>query len=361
MKIRVILNSVNASWIIGKMAARLVEELVRAGATATLAQEPDGTADVNHWMSYADVSGRAGRASTMFITHVDDPYKTSHLQVLLRESVDVGLCMSRDMMRALISWGVPEEGLWYVLPAFDAPPEPARIRIAITTRLYPDGRKRESLLQRLASDLDLSAFHFEIAGSGWETVAEELRGAGASVSWNPGQADYQADYAAMLEAVRGCEYYLYLGMDEGSLGTLDALALGLKTIVTPQGFHLDIPGGITEPVETYEQLRDILARLAQERESRMSSVRGWSWDEYARDHLRVWSALLERGRAGVAAAVQGQGRYAAAGSVPSSQGLTQRTWSGYYKRALSPFRILDALALTRIAQPLRRLLRRMRR
>lgn len=360
MKIRVILSRENASWIIGKMAERLVGELARFGAAATLGQEPDETADVNHWMSYAHVSRRAGQASTMFITHIDDPYKTSHLQVLLRESVDVGLCMSRDMMRALISWGVPKEGLWYVLPAFDSPPEPSRIRIAITTRLYPDGRKRESLLQRLASDLDLSPFHFEIAGSGWESVVEEMRDAGASVSWSPGQADYQADYAAMLEAVRGCEYYLYLGMDEGSLGTLDALALGLKTIVTPQGFHLDIPGGITEPVETYEQLRDTLVRLAQERESRMSSVRGWSWAEYAQDHLRVWSALLEGGRAGVAAALEGQGRYAAASSVPGNRGLAQRTWSGYYKRVLSPSRVLDALALSRVAQPLRRLLRRMR-
>jgi hypothetical protein len=358
MRVQVVLNRENASWILGKFGERLVEELVKSGAEASLNEEPSNDADINHWMSYANVTRKAGRASTMFITHIDDPYKTVHLSKLLGSRFDLGICMSRDMMQALIGWGVPAEALWYVLPALDPPPEAARIRIAIATRLYRDGRKREGLLRRLASEVDLAAFHFEIAGSGWEDVVPELRRAGASVNWAPGTPDYKADYDDLLRAMRSCEYYLYLGMDEGSMGTLDALALGLKPIVTPQGFHLEIPGGITEQVQTYDDLRSTFSRLAGARNGRIAALQTWTWPEYAKDHLRIWNALLEGGRRSVASRLEGTGRYGA--RVPSVEGLARRTWSGYYRHALSPSRFLDALARTRLMQPARRMLRRLR-
>jgi hypothetical protein len=352
MRVRLIVSAENAGWVIGKMAARLAGALNRAGAEATLG-EPDDRADVNHWMSYAVVSRRAGRAATMFITHIDDPYKTAQLRHSLTNFADLGLCMSRDMMRALAARGVPAERLWYVLPAFDAPPEPKRIGIAIATRLYDDGRKRESLLLRLASERDLAPFHFEIAGLGWDAVVPRLRDAGASVHWDEGREDYRA----LLESMRTCDYYLYLGMDEGSLGTLDALALGLKTIVTPQGFHLDLGGAVDEFVESYDQLRALFDRLADERARRIASVRGWTWDQYAAEHLMIWNAFLG-GRRDIAAAMQGRGRYPAESAMPSAPGLTRRTWSGYFRYALSPSRIVDGLTVMPALQPLRRLVRR---
>jgi hypothetical protein len=353
MKIRIVLSPQNASWIIGKIAQRLAEELERVGETVTVSAEPDDDADINHWMSYAFVERRAGRASTVFITHVDDPYKAVQVGELLRTRADVGLCMSRDTMQMLVAKGIPQERLWYVLPAHDTPPEPARIRIAITTRLYDDGRKREALLVRLARERDLSPFHFEVAGNGWDEVVEVLRRAGASANWLKESSDYQADYQAILSAMRTCEYYLYLGMDEGSLGTLDALALGLKTIVTPQGFHLDIPGGITAPVDTYESFRDVMDRLARERDERIDSVRAWTWPQFASDHLLVWNELLKGRSAELAEALTGAGRYGLGkGETPAvSRGA-------YYARLLSPRRIVGAIARMRALQPLRRALKR---
>src|ERR1044071_1516318 len=90
MRVRLIVSAENAGWVIGKMAARLAGALNRAGAEATLG-EPDDGADVNHWMSYAVVSRRAGRAATMFITHIDDPYKTAQLRHALTNFADLGL------------------------------------------------------------------------------------------------------------------------------------------------------------------------------------------------------------------------------------------------------------------------------
>jgi hypothetical protein len=351
MKVRLVISPENASWIIGKMCARLADALLRAGVSATIAGQPDDDADINHWMSHSIVLQRAGRKSSVFITHVDDPYKTSHIATVLRDRADVGLCMSRDMMRALIGRGIPAERLWYVLPAFDPPEEPRRIRISIATRLYDDGRKREALLLKLAKECDLSPFHFEIAGLGWDEVVPRLEQGGASVRWRAGSDDYQSDHRDIIASMRGCDFYLYLGMDEGSLGTLDALALGLKTIVTPQGFHLDIPGGISEPVVSYEDVQAVFDRLAKERNARIASVSGWSWDQYARDHVLVWEALL---RGQLPSSIEGEGRYTSANEL-AGPGLTRRGWRDYYKGLFSPGRALDALARLKWIQPLRRI------
>lgn len=369
MRVRVILSPQNARGIIGKMAKKLTSEVARAGADATLAAEPDADADINHWMSYAFVGNRAGRASTVAITHIDDPYKALQVKNMLETRVDLGVCMSRDMMRALISWGVPVDRLLYILPALDRQPDPARIRIATATMIYADGRKRENLLVRLAAEFDLSPFHFEIAGVGWDAVIPKLREAGASVNWNvpvnwnAPDAVYDSEHRAILDAMRSCEYYLYLGMDEGSMGTLDALALGLKTIITPQGFHLDLQGGITEPVETYEQFAEAMQRLAGERARRLASVANWTWEEYARDHLLVWNALLEGKRAEAGELLYREARYVSLGVIPPASGLSRRTWSGFYARLLSPRRMFGAVArmpwLYSMRLALFRLLRRM--
>ena len=57
--------------------------------------------------------------------------------------------------------------------------------------------------------------------------------------------NYRVDYDEIKSHVPYFDYYFYPGLDEGSLGTLDALAAGVKTIVTNQGFHLDLTNGVT--------------------------------------------------------------------------------------------------------------------
>jgi len=47
------------------------------------------------------------------------------------------------------------------------------------------------------------------------------------------------DYEVYKELIPTLDYYLYVGKDEGQMGFIDALAAGIPTIVTPQGFHLD--------------------------------------------------------------------------------------------------------------------------
>lgn len=292
MKVDLLLNPANRSWIIQKMAERLAEELLPLGVDSQVLDVPRRDATVVHHMSWAFANMRTEAPSTMFITHLDDTHKLNEVRATLAQSVRVGICMSNDTMQQLLAHGCPHGSVSFINPAHDGLLKPRRIVIGITSRVYPDGRKREALLQDVAREMDLSAFEFRIFGLGWEPTVEILEQAGAVVR-NFGETDdFRKDYETLQAEIPQFDHYLYLGMDEGSLGTLDALAAGVSTIVTPQGFHLDLPSGITHPVLEAEDLRKVLADLAEPRMARAGGVSSLSWAMYAQRHKALWEAML---------------------------------------------------------------------
>lgn len=361
MKIRIVVAVQNAGWVIGKMGQRLAAALNELGVQATVSDKPDVQADVNHWMSFAFADGCPQTLNTMFVTHADDPYKVRLIRERLESAIQLALCMSPHAARELVDLGLPSERLWHVLPALDRPLEPRRLCIGITTRVYDDGRKREALLVRLAGRMRLDAFRFHIFGAGWEAVIPHLERAGAEVAYDAGSDDWQGDYARMQQAIREFDYYLYTGMDEGSLGTLDAASAGVKTIVTAQGFHLSLPGGITHPFTEYEELESIFRGLAHERNHRHQALARWSWATYAREHLGVWQAM-QRHRQGTVPAAELKATLlrepgAERGDAPIEGRIARRDWR-FHLRSLEPRRVRGAIARLRWLQPLRKLIGR---
>lgn len=293
MKINLLLNPANRSWIIQKIAERLAEELRPLGAEVSITDVPDPQADLVHHMSWAFANVKTQQPSTMFITHLDDLYKLNQIQSMLTGLVRVGICMSSDTLRQLQAHGCDPDSLYFISPAHDGLIEPRRIVIGITSRVYPDGRKREALLREVAGRMDLSAFTFRIFGLGWQPIIESLRQAGANVEYFGESDDFRKDYEVLQAAIPHFDYYLYLGMDEGSLGTLDALGAGIPTIITPQGFHLDLPHGMTHPVVSGNDLLKVLTDLAQQRQLRINAVAGLTWTHYAQRHLALWRAIKQ--------------------------------------------------------------------
>jgi hypothetical protein len=325
-----------------------------------VASDPNPGADINHFMSFAFAPGCPQTLNTMMITHADDPYKVGLIRRLVTGPIQLGLCMSPHAAEELSRLGVDRRRLWHVLPALDEPVAARRLTVGITTRVYDDGRKREALLTRLAADLRLDGFRFQIFGAGWEPVIHALRSAGAEVEYDPGTDDWHGDYARMRSAIPGFDYYLYLGMDEGSLGTLDAVSAGVRTIVTAQGFHLSLPGGIDHPFTEYAQLREIFADLALQRRRRMGQLTAWTWDEFAAEHLAVWRAMLANRpdpvpRELLAAATPRSA--AAMVNPPTAAGgqIARLDWR-FRLRMLAPARIRGAVARLPLLRPLRRLL-----
>lgn len=293
LRVRIVLSPDNASWILEKMANRLAAGAAASNILAEVASIPDPSADLNHWMSYIFANERHTTPTTMTITHLDDPYKIGMVKRMLKESVNLGICISSDHVAYLKERGISADRLAYVVPGHDFVASPRPIVIGITTRLYKDGRKRERMLVKLAQQVDLSAFRFDIFGAGWDQVISQLERAGVAVQYFPGTTDYIADHQEIIAALPHFDYYLYLGREEGSMGTLDALSAGVKTIITPNGFHCDLPGGITHPVWSQKDLNEVFVRIANERRALTASVASFGWDAYAREHCRLWADVVE--------------------------------------------------------------------
>lgn len=343
----------NKSWIIEKMAARIAEHAPAFGFDISIGETERADADVNHWMSYVFANVPHNTPATMLITHLDDPYKVGLAKNVLLSGVDVGIALSSHTCDMLVTAGVERDALAFAVPGHDFAAMPRRVVIGLTTRLYADGRKREFMLVELAQTMKLDRFRFEIFGLGWEGVIPKLEAAGADVAYFPGSDDFRSDYAEMMDHVPLFDYYLYLGRDEGSLGTLDALAAGVKTIVTPQGFHVDLPAGITHPVWSQQDLERVFADIAADAERRAHAVAGLTWQAYAEAHAVVWNAILD-GRKGSIAEELAVLRGSRTREIePVSEGRV-----AMLARLLSPYRIRSALGHIPLLKPVRRWIKR---
>jgi len=288
MKVRLVCYEDVNGWILGKIARRLCEHLQLLNVRSDVAETPDPTADINHHIIYSQYDGEKTTCDTVMITHIDMEWKRKKLkhQLIMAE---MGICMSADTVQRLASVGLSRVKLCYVNPPHDGVMRPRKIIIGITSKVQPTGCKREFMLVQLADRIVLNDYVFKIMGSQWEPVVNQLTQKGIEVEYYK-----EFDYDKYAQLIRSLDYYLYLGQDEGSMGFLDALAAGVPTIVTPQGFHLDAPGGITHAFNEVDELKEIFGKISENRNRLIRAVNCWTWPEYARKHLLIWKYLLDR-------------------------------------------------------------------
>ncbi len=293
MRIRIVSYEFGQNWILTKFADNLCGNLRALGHEADVAERADPAYDVNHhiiYLGYNHLSVQRDKEKnpslhTLMITHVDSWEKIRLLKNQL-QSADLGICMSSHTQAYLLRRGIPRKKLCYILPAHDSLFVPSLISIGIFTRTYPDGRKNEKRVIDIAKKISPTIFLFKIMGSGWDEIVSDLKELGFTVEYHP--VFDREKYADLLPSV---DYYLYLGWDEGSMGFLDALAAGIRTIVTPQGFHLDIKGGIDCDAKDTDTVIRYLLDIQHRRESLARQLSLLTWRAYAEKHLAVWEYL----------------------------------------------------------------------
>lgn len=277
------------SWILGKFAEELHKSLEKEGISSQIISQPNKYALISHHIpSLGWHAEDHALVRTLMITHVDTQEKLNLLKRQLALA-DMGICMSRDTRDKLVTSGIPAERLCFIHPAHDGSVETRKIRLAITSRLYPDARKRENMLLEVMEHLPASIFSFTIMGSGWEDQANALRSLGCDVTYYPlfDKNTYNSLFAQI-------DYYLYLGMDEGSMGFLDAMAAGVPSIVTAQGYHLEAASETNYFFKTSQELIKILSDLAAQKSLMRDSVAQWTWANYTKSHLLLWNYLLQK-------------------------------------------------------------------
>jgi hypothetical protein len=286
MKVHIVCYEDPDTWIIGKFARKINDNLQKMGIETSISDIPDLTADINHHLIYNSFNGRKTTTDSLMITHIDSIFKLN----LLRDNIEaasVGICMSKETMEYLAKMGLDKNKLCYINPAHDGNIPIKKITIGIASRIYTDGRKNEFFFDKLAEKLDPAFFKFKIMGNGWESQIENLLRHKFDVDYTN-----HFDYEKYSDFITSLDYYLYTGFDEGQMGFVDALSAGIKTIVTPQGYHLDAENGITHPFSNYKELEAILLDLQNEKHRLFKSVESWTWYDYTLKHVEIWKYLL---------------------------------------------------------------------
>ena len=277
---------VNA-WILGKFAKNLKKYYNQYGIKSEISKETDPSADFNHYIIYRHCSPKtATDRDVLMITHVDQ-YKKFELLEQLMPLVALGICMSREQMDKLINMGLDKNKLCYVNPAHDGVIPVKKYVIGLASRVYADGRKNESYFDRLAEILNPKYFKFKIMGANWEPQIKHFRKKGFEVEyWS------KFNYGVYTKKFfNDMDYYLYLGLDEGQMGFVDAQSAGVKTIVTKQGYHLDSASPVTHAFTTYEELEKILLSIQQEKMDIVNAMADWNWENYVLKHLQIFEYL----------------------------------------------------------------------
>lgn len=265
--------------ILSKFARKMYDELEKhKDIEVSLGNVPEPTADVNHHVNYLPYK-HSSTINTLMVTHIFDGYKFDTLKEHL-ETADMGICMSDDTKNSLIERGLNASKLSTVLPAHDGTPRRCQI-VSILTNVYPDGCKRAEMFSELAKTLDNTQWAFRIMGSGWEEILVDLVARGLQCDYFPA-----FDYATHKQILDSSDYSLYFGVDEGSMGLLDAKNAGLKLIAPNVGFNIDI--GVDYPFDSQQELNEIFKNL------NPNPVKHLTWSLYTENHLKIWRELYEK-------------------------------------------------------------------
>jgi len=288
MRVNIVCYEDTGLWIIGKFATKLNEELNKKGISSTISKKSSLDADINHHLIFADYDLKKSTIDTLMITHVDTLFKLDLLRKQLKLA-DMGICMSKSTLSELVNADLPSDRLCYINPAQDGIIKPRQIVVGIMFKVMPEGRKQEEMLVELCERIDSSEFMFKIMGGGWKDTIEKIKQRGFKVEYYE-----EFDYEIYNNLIPTLDYYLYFGKDEGSIGLLDALAAGVPTISTMQGFHCDIENGVTYPISDSKDIIRVFSDISKKRRRLVNSVSTWTWENYALKHIKVWKYLLER-------------------------------------------------------------------
>lgn len=276
-------------WIFGKFAHNLRQELRELGQICEITPSEDPLADINHYIAYAslpEIYSFTNTKRTTMITHIDNALKLDLLKMQSENGV-IGICMSKDTLLKLQRWGIRPDTLCYINPAHDGEIKPRKIHIGITNKCHhEDFRKRDDIILQVMKRVDSSLFKISIMGGGWDSIVNELEKVGIEVSYYP---DF--DRKTYMEIMPSFDYWFYYGFDEGAMGYLDALAAGVRTIVTPQGYHLDAIPGPTYTCNTIDDFVKVFDAIASEKKAIIDSVADWTWENYAKKHLEIWKYM----------------------------------------------------------------------
>ena len=290
MKINIV-NLDKEGWILTKFAKKIFNGLKKKNHEVFLSKKPRNNVDVNHYIIFLFLKNNHSfypnnTINTTMLTHVNDQIRYEKIKNTSK-FLDAGIAMSKHHASEIELKKLGLKKVFYVVPPHDNDQMLKKINFGIFSNLYTDGRKNEENFEKAFLKLDPDLFKLTIIGKGWHNIVKKLRENGIEVNhWN-----FFFRYIYINE-FRKIDYLIYLGNDEGSMTFMDAIQLGVKTIMIPQGFQYDLKDLITYKLD--KNLRNfdkILLEILNSKKIFKKYKDILTWDNYVEKHLDIWKKI----------------------------------------------------------------------
>lgn len=257
----VFMDVASQNWILEILGNDICDSLRSRGYTCRkgLYEDYDGE-DISFHMWWIEAEPHTqAKLNVVFVTHTDDAYKEYKLKGM-KDKFDLFFCMSPEDEQFLIELGFDKSKVFGInLPVRNTYVRP--ITIGIFSRCYPDNRKKEEwLLNFCKSNPNAKLVDFVFIGAGWADFVKELSSLGCSFQWHNVSRDMPYEYMYQQLKLSNIDYYVYMGMDGGAMGSYDAYAMGTTLCISDDGYHKGIPD-IDYPFSTEEEFDCQLGKI----------------------------------------------------------------------------------------------------
>lgn len=243
--------------------------------------EEYGGEDISFHMWWGDaMPHKEAKINAVFITHTDDAFKEFKL-VEIKDEFDFYFCMSPEDKQFLLELGYEESKVFgFNLPVRNTYIRP--ITIGIFSRCYPDNRKNEQWLYNFCCHHPESKLvDFVFIGAGWGEFVNKLSLLDCSFQWHNVSRCMPYEYMYQQLKMTNLDFYIYMGMDGGAMGSYDAYAMGVSLCITDDGFHKGIPD-VDYLFKTEEEFFKQLLKIVERQQHKLEFFSNNSIDNYVK-------------------------------------------------------------------------------
>lgn len=289
----VFINEVSGSWILNILGNDIFAQLQKLGYPCRKGafHEYKGEDIALHmWWRHAQPYKEA-KINSVFVTHVDDSVK-EHDLVAMKDQFDLFFCMSPEDATFLVELGFDKNKVYGLnLPCRNTYVRP--VTMGIFSNCYANMKtKNEDWLLDYCANNDNSKFiDFCFIGHGWGSVVEKLAKCGCTFQWHCVDRALPHEYMYQQLKLSNLDYYLYMGMDGGAMGTYDAYAMGASLCVSDDGYHKNIPD-LEYKFLTQEDFNNTLNSIA---EKQVRKLRFFSKNTIE-NYVKSMAYIYENGR-----------------------------------------------------------------
>lgn len=276
-------------WILSYLSQDIALELQRRGYASRMGNYDDYKGEdcvLQMWWRQA-LPYKEAKHNSVFVTHIDDIAKEKDL-LRMKDSFDSFICMSHEDANFLLELGFDKGKVFgMTLPIRNSYIRP--LSIGIFSNCYPDGRKNEKwILDFCNENKDSNLINFVFLGDGWGEICNSLKSLGCSFEWHCASRTLPYEYFFQQNKLTQLDYYLYVGMDGGAMGTYDAYAMGTSLCISDDGYHKDIPT-IDYKFETKEEFFDCLKLIVSRQRKKLQFFQDNCIKNYVDKLIAIWT------------------------------------------------------------------------